>query len=81
MRLHTYVISFNLRSCALHDLSVAKFVDSLAFSYVVSSGVVDKLSAYLGSVRGEIAANGNAAAFIKNGLLFLNSVTEFLALR
>ncbi|XP_039270648.2 S phase cyclin A-associated protein in the endoplasmic reticulum-like isoform X1 [Styela clava] len=50
-------------------------------SYIVSCGVLDKLSTYLGSITSEIEAHSKAGSFIGNGLSFLYSVTDFVALR
>lgn len=47
----------------------------------MSSGILDVLSENLNGVRREVAPGTNLAAFVENGLAFLESVTCFVSMR
>ena len=51
------------------------------FSYVVSVGVVDKLSQYFSSVRGPINDNAEAAEILQHGLGLLIAMAKLISKR
>ena len=50
-------------------------------SYVISVGVIDKLSVYFDNIRGPLHNNSEAAEFVQHGLGLLIAVTKLLAKR
>lgn len=63
------------------NLSRDIFILSFYLSYMISVGIVDKLTQYFRSVQGPLHDDKDAAEFLQHGLGLLVAVTKFMSKR